>query len=437
MAVLYRNNYLKTDRSYRFFIPGLVIKLIGGICVVLIYNFYYNGGDTTTYYTDGVIMINLLFDRPSHFFDVLFTGVDSETEYYYFFDRFTGYPQYTLDKGTFFVVRLTCLLVLISFKSLMVTTILLAWLSYFGIWKLYQVFVTEFPEIDKELAIAVLFIPSVFFWGSGLLKDTITLCAIGFFIYSFYKAFIKRESLLKHGITIFLSAYVILTIKPYIFFALLPGALLWVGGSVVEKVQGSFVKFIVTPILLSASLGAGYLMLDSLGDKLGNYRLDTVLERAVIVQQDLKADYYYGNSFDIGDFEATIPSILSKAPAAINAALFRPYLWEANNVVMMLSALENLAMLLLTVYLIFKVRIIKFIKLIFSHNLLVFSLVFSLFFAFSVGLATSNFGSLVRYKIPLMPFYVASLFIIRHYDIKLSNKQEEDTKKPELKYYAE
>lgn len=49
--------------------------------------------------------------------------------------------------------------------------------------------------------------------------------------------------------------------------------------------------------------------------------MDKVLERAVITYKDLKADYYGGNSFDIGEFDATIPSMLSKAPAAINTAL--------------------------------------------------------------------------------------------------------------------
>ena len=41
---------------------------------------------------------------------------------------------------------------------------------------------------------------------------------------------------------------------------------------------------------------------------------------------------------------------------------------------------------------------------------------FSLFLAFAIGISTSNFGSLVRYKIPVMPFYIASLFIINYYD---------------------
>ncbi len=47
---------------------------------------------------------------------------------------------------------------------------------------------------------------------------------------------------------------------------------------------------------------------------------------------------------------------------------------------------------------------------------------FSIFLAFAIGISTSNFGSLVRYKIPAMPFYVASLFIINHYN-KLRDKR--------------
>jgi hypothetical protein len=35
-----------------------------------------------------------------------------------------------------------------------------------------------------------------------------------------------------------------------------------------------------------------------------------------------------------------------------------------------------------------------------------------MFFAFGVGLSTSNFGSLVRYRIPLMPFFATILMII-------------------------
>ena len=66
------------------------------------------------------------------------------------------------------------------------------------------------------------------------------------------------------------------------------------------------------------------------------------------MQHDLKSDYYKGNSFDIGDYDANISSMLLKAPAAINAALFRPYIWQANNIVMFLSSIENFIGVLLS-----------------------------------------------------------------------------------------
>jgi hypothetical protein len=39
-------------------------------------------------------------------------------------------------------------------------------------------------------------------------------------------------------------------------------------------------------------------------------------------------------------------------------------------------------------------------------------MLFSLFFAFGVGIAGTNFGALVRYKIPMMPFFFGGLYLI-------------------------
>ncbi|HMJ48531.1 MAG TPA: hypothetical protein VK498_14455, partial [Ferruginibacter sp.] len=47
---------------------------------------------------------------------------------------------------------------------------------------------------------------------------------------------------------------------------------------------------------------------------------------------------------------------------------------------------------------------------------------FSVIFALFVGATTLNFGTLVRYKIPGIPFYVISLFLILYFNNKLKNK---------------
>ena len=63
-----------------------------------------------------------------------------------------------------------------------------------------------------------------------------------------------------------------------------------------------------------------------------------------------------------------------------------------------------------------------FFRHIIQKPILIFSFFFSIAFAFSVGLATSNFGALVRYKIPCIPFFVASLFIVNYLENERKRK---------------
>ena len=182
-------------------------------------------------------------------------------------------------------------------------------------------------------------------------------------------------------------------------------------------------------MLLMTAVVGGYFMLISMGQVLGDYAVESVLEKAVVTNQDLKADYYGGNSFDIGDFEPTVPSMLAKAPIAITAAIYRPFLWEAKNIVMVMSGIESMLILFITFRILIRLRVVGVIPMAIKSPLLTFSLIFSLFFAFSVGISTSNFGSLVRYRIPVLPFFIASLYIMDYYfnkDKNLKPKEEEE-----------
>jgi hypothetical protein len=53
-----------------------------------------------------------------------------------------------------------------------------------------------------------------------------------------------------------------------------------------------------------------------------------------------------------------------------------------------------------------------------------YCLLFSVLFALFVGATTGNFGSLVRYKIPCMPFYVVGMFIIEYQGKKIKGKTD-------------
>ncbi|MHB8258885.1 MAG: hypothetical protein ACYDCN_09600 [Bacteroidia bacterium] len=423
IAYFIKQKNIAAHPEYKYFIYGLLAKIVGAIGLGLIYYFYYNGGDTTCYFQSARAYINLFFKNQANFFEGVF-GNKNSVDYYYF-DENTGYPQYGhTDPKTFFTVTLLIPVVALGFKSYFASAVLVACITFSGLWKLYQTFLQEFPNLKKELAIAVLFIPSCIFWGSGLNKDSLTLSATGWFTYAFYHFFIKKERNFIYAIEVFIATFIIISIKPYIFFALLPGAIIWLSEYRLSKIRNKVLRVLAAPLFLSLSVGLGFFMLSQMDDFLGVYALDKVLDKAAESNFDQKQAYYNGHSFDIGDLDAKSPlSMLSKTHLAIAAALFRPYLWDVKNSVMLLSALENTYIMILTFFLVVRLKFFGFFSLIGKNSLLLFSILFSLFFAFSVGLATSNFGSLVRIKIPCIPFFLASLFVLRDLYEKKTKKK--------------
>jgi hypothetical protein len=171
---------------------------------------------------------------------------------------------------------------------------------------------------------------------------------------------------------------------------------------------------VVLPTLVFGSLlGATAFYLRG-GDRFGEYSADTVLEKASLTQQDLVRDQYGDNKFDIGAFEPTIQGIIPKIPIAINAGLYRPYLWESGSPTMFFSGLENTYLLFWSLVLLIRTKVLGFFTKIFSFPLFIFCLSFSLFLAFSIGLTAGNFGAMVRYKIPLLPFFASMLMVLSY-----------------------
>jgi len=122
------------------------------------------------------------------------------------------------------------------------------------------------------------------------------------------------------------------------------------------------------------------------------------------------------------------------APQAIVVALFRPFLWESRNPTMLLSAIEATYFIVLTIRIFFRVGVGKTLRAIVSSPVLTLCFVFSLIFAISVGISSGNFGTLVRYKIPLMPFYLAGLYIMQSMTEGMARhkKQPAATRRPQF-----
>lgn len=406
--------YVRVWPEYKFYRKALFIKIFGGVVFGLLYVFYYGGGDTTNYYDSAAAYVNLAFKDFDKFVEAYFYH-HTDQEIGDYFNSDTGVPIYRFsDVSATFTTRFYVPLVFVSCYSFVGTSILAAVLSFTGLWKLYRVFVHVFPDIKDKLFISVFCIPSVFFWGSGVMKDSIVISAIGWYVYGFYLFFIMKKRKARYIFYLLVASYLMISIKPYVLFALLPGSIIWLSNDYALRFSNSTMRKIFTPVIVSIGFLLAIFALRQLDDVLGLYKLETVAERASIVNKDLKMDYYGGKSFDIGDYDPSLAGMLSVAHKAVFAALFRPTLLDTQNVVMVLSGLENLYLLIFTVVLLWRLKLFGLFVLVSKNPLLLFSFMFAVFFAFSVGVSISNFGSLVRLRIPALPFFVSALFILRY-----------------------
>ena len=413
-ASYFKNKYYPKGHPLRpYFMPAFILKILGAIILGLIYQFYYKGGDTLNYWHQTTV-INSSFDES---FGTWFRMITASAEIYDVdvYKYTTQLYWYGIKSPEYIISILGALIGLFTMTTYLPTAVIFAGLSFIGVWKMYVVFTKLYPRLTKHMAFAILFIPSVIFWGSGFMKDTITMTAIGWVTHFFYRIFFENKKVIFSAAWAVLILYVIYIIKSYILMAFLPAALLWGVGLLSYRIKDArLILFVRYFLYASAIVG-----LVVVGGKLqtemfGEYNVESLAYKSFVTR-----DYLYrisneqdGSGYTLGDMDPTLMGMLEKAPAGVNVTLFRPYLWEARKPIVMISALEALLYLVFTVVAIVRNNPIRMVQRIMADETLQFCLIFTLIVAFAVGLSTSNFGSLVRYKIPCLPFYTAFLIIL-------------------------
>jgi hypothetical protein len=398
----------------RYFIPGFSLKVLGALFVGIIYQFYYGGGDTFTYFNLGSKYIWEAFkDHPLLALKLIFAGTEYHSDTFEYASKIYTYG----DASSYFVVRAAGVLDILTFHTYSSTAILFAAISFSGLWALYHVFFRMFPRLHLQLAFAIFFIPSVFFWGSGILKDTITMGALGWATYSIYYFFIAKRHLLISAFVLLAALYTIYTIKIYILLCFLPAAILWIAYMRMASVRNVFLKIVLAPIVLGFAGIAGYYSIVKVAEDNPRYNIENISETARVTAEWIHyvSQREEGSAYTLGDFDYSPAGMVRKFPLAVWVTLYRPYLWESHNIVMLLSALESLTLLFFSIYVVYVVGIRRAIGKVFSMPVLTFCFMFSIIFAFAVGVTTYNFGTLVRYKIPLYPYFVTGLFILLSY----------------------
>lgn len=277
-------------------------------------------------------------------------------------------------------------------------------MSYFGKAAIYLFFREQFPRRYHMGALwAAMLVPTVVFWSAGIIKETIVILGLGGVSLGVQLAQRKRAvGLLLIGP----SFYAIALIKPFILLATAVSVAAWLAWD--RSVRRGRVTIQPHYLLLSGVLGLFGLF--GVGVLFPQFSIDRLGEEIATFQ----GHGGKGNSgIHMGD--ATNTSLLGQmqyVPFALFLGLYRPGIWEASNPQMLINGLETLGFLVFSIRGAITAGYSGMMARLVRYPFLMFCIVFALTMAVGTGLTTFNLGSLSRYRMPLLPFFVTFLVVM-------------------------
>ncbi|HNF72074.1 MAG TPA: hypothetical protein PLP34_06670 [Chitinophagaceae bacterium] len=403
---IYRRHLDPDIQPYLF--RGFLLKLVLLPLFLFHHTFIYTGGvDQFTYYWCSNEIIQLFYIHPAQALQIVFSSYSefSLNDLNFEMSHFIFAPNES------FVIKLTSVLSFLTGNSFLVTSLLLSFFSYFGCWKIFMFFHKAYPGHARLFAYSCIYIPSVAFWSSVISKEVYCIGAMGFLFSAIMDIHQHRKIKGYHFILLPVMAYLLIRIKLYILLALLIALLFYLLISWLKKIRHPLLRVTALPLLLILFSAIVYFFGNTFESQLEQFAFSNILNTIKVNYDYLTQENFASSRYTLGTIEPTLGSISKLVPASINVTLFRPYIWEANKPITLLAALESLLTLFITLYVVFKVRL-RIFRFIFRDRILMFALIFSLTFAAAVGLTSGNFGTLMRYKIPLMLFYFPMLAVL-------------------------
>lgn len=269
----------KILRSY--YLPAIRVKVIGAIALGIVYQFYYGGGDSFNFYRDGSIIWASFLDSPYIWLKIIFLPAGTYTPDTYFYTR-NIYFFIAGDNDTYNIIRLVGLFAPFTLNTYSSIAVLFAVVSFSGVWAMYRVFYHLYPHLHRPLAYSIFFVPSVYFWGSGVMKDSICIGALGWFFYGFYFGWIVRDKIIQNTIVSFLGAYILYSIKEYILYSFIAGLMVWVFLQYRAQIRNRALRFMMLPVMLVAGVAASFFAVTGLTADNARYDLENIDRKSVV-----------------------------------------------------------------------------------------------------------------------------------------------------------
>lgn len=385
---------------------GFLLKVFAGVIVGLVYTYFYTNrhtADTFRFFDDSLVIYNALQSNPHDFFRMLTgIGAGSEELEVYYNAMNNWYDVYSPVNDNRSMIRFNALLRMISGGYYYVHVVILGFLSYTGIIAIVRVFAYRFPRLTPDIYLTFLLLPSVLFWGSGLLKDSLVFCTLGFTMYGAHLWITEKTMTIGMFLIFPVMVLALMFAKFQIFLLTFPLLVAWVISERYELNAPVIYLFVFTAVFLVVSL-VGHLFM--------TFDLPALLAAKQHAFIDLAARENAGSLITIPVLEPTLSGMLKSVPAGFLTALTRPFLTDPGPALSKLFALENMLLLLFILWNVLKIRNIR----IFLSPIVLFCLFYAVIYLSVVGMVTPVLGAMVRYKAQALPFLVTLVILLSNH----------------------
>ncbi len=394
--LLWRFQQLHFNQLKTIYWTALSLRVAAGIGVGLVYAYYYSAGDTFGYFSDGLVLNGLFQDHPTDYFRFLMFSHD----YKAVLDQLSNTQPRSL-----FLVKVVSVFGLVANSNYWLTAFYFSIISFLSAWFLMTQFVASYPGTTRTAIVSFLFFPSVVFWSSGITKECLAMSALMLVAGVTLKYWRQNKLTWLQVLTLIVSVYFLWNLKYYWAALFLPSAF----SCVLVTEMRKRIPIITKPIL---SITVFLIVFCSLVLLMSRLHPNFYLERLLDVIVDNYETYLplsgANAAVHFTSLERNWTSIIVNSPWGLFSGLFRPFIFEVNSLFQFGIAIENLILLVLSLYNLRYLReawrsphITQII------GILLFIVLLSIF----LTLSTPNFGTLSRYRIAFLPFFSYLLLV--------------------------
>ncbi len=372
----------------KLFWSAFLVRLAAALILGLVYTYYYSASDTWIFFEDAQKLSALASENFLSYLKTVFDFSEDQNLPY----------LVNQDSRSIFFIKIISVFCLLSLDSYWICASYFSLLAFTSSWCLHRKITSIFPGSSIASASAFLFFPSVVFWSSGLEKESIAMCGIYFLTIVFLTLMSGGRLTKSFWVLIIPACFVVWSLKYYwavIFFISIFTAFLM--KLLIPKFEA--VKKYSIPVWTVLFFGIGV----ALSFTHPNFYLHRFLEVIVTNYNDFAAISSPKNLIHYFQFEKTWASIIVNSPWALLSGLFRPIIGEGQGLLGWVASIENLFLLVF-----FAGALMSIKKTLTSSYqiILLTALSYCAVLCVLLALSTPNFGTLSRYRVGFLPFFV-------------------------------